>query len=352
MRLIGAYVSRTVAAAILLVLAVILGLDVIAAVIDQLQDLEGSYTFINALAYVGLSLPARIHEYLPLVALVGCLAGLGALAGTSELVAMRGAGTSVLRLSWFAIKPALWLTLVGLIIAEFVAPKSQQLADSYRAMALRDASVVSEFGLWHREGTHYMHFDAVQPNGVLYGVTIYRFDDQRRLQRSLFAARASYQERHWWLEDGRETRFLADRTEVENFQGRRWETRLTPELLNLLVLRAEDLPISGLWRYADYLHRQGLNADEYRLAFWNKLLQPFAIAGLVLLAVSCVFGPLRQSTMGYRIFVGVLIGVVFRTSQDMLGPASLVYSFPPVLAAALPALISAIAGILLLRRAA
>lgn len=348
----GAYVTRTVGGALLLVLLVILGLDVIAAVIDQMEDLQGNYTFASALTYVALSIPARLYEYLPFVALVGCLAGLGVLAGSSELIAMRAAGVSVLRLSGFAVRPALWLTIVGLVIAEFVAPRTQQLADSYRAMALRDQSGASEFGLWHREGDRFMHFDAVKPNGVLYGVTVYQFDAQRRLQHSLMAARATWQGSDWWLEEGRETLFGDETTRTETFQGRRWHIELTPELLNLVVLQASDLPISGLYAYAQYLAGQGLNAGEYRLAFWTKLLQPLSIAGLVLLAVSFIFGPLRQATMGYRIFIGVLIGVVFNTSQDMLGPASLVYGFPPLLAAALPALASGAVGIWLLRQAA
>lgn len=351
MRRLNQYVTRTVAAAILLVLIVILGLDLIAAVIDQMEDLRGNYTFTVALQYVLLSLPARVYPYLPFAALVGCLAGLGALAGSSELVAMRSAGVSVFRLSWFALKPALWLTLLGLLLAEFIAPKSQQIAESYRSMALqREASAVSEYGLWHREGNRFMHFNAVQPNGVLYGVTVYQFDEQRRLVRSLYADRASYQQDQWLLEDGRETRFDEQRALAEEFRSRSWQTELTPQLLNLLVLSAEDLPLSGLWRYAEYLRAQGINAGEYQLAFWNRLLQPLAIAGLVLLAISFVFGPLRQSTMGFRIFVGVLVGVVFRTSQDMLGPASLVYGFSPLLAALSPALLSAAVGLWLLRR--
>lgn len=352
----GRYVTRTVTAAILLVLLVILGLDVIAAVIDESEDLRGAYDFQAALVYVGLSVPSRVHEYLPFAALVGCLAGLGALASTSELVAMRVAGASVLRLTWFALKPALWLTLLGLLIAEFVAPKSQQLADNYRAMALQDESLaVSEYGLWHREGNRFMHFNAVQPNGVLYGVTVYEFtggEGMGLMRRSFYAERASYVQGRWLLEDVRETRFGAQGSAVSTTGSRAWDTDLTPQLLNLLVLRAEDLPLSGLWRYAGYLRDQGLNAGEYRLAFWSKLLQPLAIAGLVLLAISCVFGPLRQSTMGFRVFVGVLIGVVFRTSQDMLGPASLVYGFSPLVAALVPALVSGAVGIALLRRAA
>jgi lipopolysaccharide export system permease protein len=54
--------------------------------------------------------------------------------------------------------------------------------------------------------------------------------------------------------------------------------------------------------------------------------------------------------MGYRVFVGVLIGVVFRVSQDMLGPASLVFGFAPVLASAVPIALSVVAGVLILRR--
>src|SRR5690625_7378576 len=48
----GGYVARTVGGALLLVMLVILGLDVIAAVVDQLDDLQGGYTFVHALTYV------------------------------------------------------------------------------------------------------------------------------------------------------------------------------------------------------------------------------------------------------------------------------------------------------------
>jgi len=347
----GGYVARTVGGALLLVMLVILGLDVIAAVVDQLDDLQGGYTFVHALTYVGLSVPARLYEYLPFVALVGCLAGLGALAGSSELVAMRAAGMSVLRLSAHAIHPALWLTLLGLVVAEFVAPHTQQLADSYRAQALREVASRVETGLWHREGQHFIHFDAVQPDGELYGITVYRFDERRRLESSLVAARASWQEDRWELRDGREARFGDAEVRVERFDRQPWEVALTPELLRLVLLDPTDLPISGLHRYAGYLAAQGLDDSEYRLVLWTRLLQPLAIMGLVLLAVSFVFGPLREATMGYRVFVGVLVGVVFNTSQDMLGPASLVFGFPPLLAALLPALVSGGAGLVLLRRA-
>jgi len=72
---------------------------------------------------------------------------------------------------------------------------------------------------------------------------------------------------------------------------------------------------------------------------------------LVLVAVSFIFGPLRDGTLGFRIFAGVLVGIAFRTSQDLLGPASLVFGFAPVYAALLPLLGCMLGGLLLLWRA-
>jgi lipopolysaccharide export system permease protein len=115
-------------------------------------------------------------------------------------------------------------------------------------------------------------------------------------------------------------------------------------------VKPEDLSVSGLWSFGNYLKDQGLSAGEYLLAFWNKVLQPLGTASLVLIAISFVFGPLREVTMGFRVFVGVMIGIIFRTSQDMLGPASLVFGFQPIIAVLVPILICAAIGMLLIRR--
>ena len=73
------YIGSTVIGAILLVLFLIVGLDVVSAIIDQLGDLRGDYDFMQSIIYVGLTIPGRIHEYIPLAALVGCLVAMGML---------------------------------------------------------------------------------------------------------------------------------------------------------------------------------------------------------------------------------------------------------------------------------
>ncbi|EPM72744.1 membrane protein, partial [Pseudomonas syringae pv. actinidiae ICMP 18804] len=52
-----------------------------------------------------------------------------------------------------------------------------------------------------------------------------------------------------------------------------------------------------------------------------------------------------------RVFTGVVVGFTFRIIQDLLGPSSLLFGFPPLLAVLIPAAACAFAGLYLLRRA-
>lgn len=352
MRKLDGYIGRSVFVAILAVLGIILGLATLFALIDELGDLTDTYTLGNAAWYVLLTAPRRLYELLPMSALIGCLIGLGSLASSSELTIMRAAGVSVSRIVWAVMKPMLVLMVAGVLIGEYVAPPAEDQAQASRSLAQGGGDAQSgKHGLWHRQGNEYIHINTVQPNGLLYGVTRYEFDDQRHLLESSFARKAVYDQDHWQLSEVTTTLFKGDHTEVVPADTLRWDVALTPQLLSTVVMAPESLSITGLWDYIHYLTAQGLNNGKYWLAFWTKVLQPLVTAALVLMAISFIFGPLRSVTLGQRVFTGVLVGFVFRIAQDLLGPSSLVFGFPPLLAVALPAAVCAVAGAWLLRRA-
>jgi lipopolysaccharide export system permease protein len=210
----------------------------------------------------------------------------------------------------------------------------------------------SSSGLWNREGNQFMHANAVFPGGVLYGVTRYQFNDDREIEEASFASRATFNssERYWIEENVSVTRFLGDRTERDKLITRRWDSELTPNVLMLNILPADSLSIESLYNYIAFLELQNIDTASYEVALWRKVLQPLIIVGLVLLGISFVFGPLRDSTMGFRIFIGVVFGISFRIFQDMLGPLSVVFQFPPLLAVLVPILFCVLVGLFLLRR--
>ncbi|MDP3846897.1 MAG: LPS export ABC transporter permease LptG [Pseudomonas sp.] len=346
------YIGTSVFFAILAVLGIIVGLALLFAYIDELGDVGESYGLLEAAIWVLLTVPRRIYEMLPMAALIGCLIGLGNLASNSELTVMRAAGVSVGRIVWAVMKPMLVLMLLGILIGEYVAPWSENMAQANRAMAQGGGEAqTAKRGLWHRQGDEFVHINAVQPNGVLLGVTRYQFDSQRNLLAASFARRALYQGDHWQLEDVATTKLHEQSSEVVQTPSERWSVELSPQLLGTVVLEPEALSMTGLWSYIHYLAEQGLANGRYWLAFWTKVLQPLVTAALVLMAISFIFGPLRSVTLGQRVFTGVLVGFVFKIAQDLLGPSSLVFGFPPVLAVLIPATVCGIAGVWLLRRA-
>lgn len=127
------YIGVTVFVAILAVLGVILGLALLFAFIDELNDISASYGIGDALRFIFLTAPRRAYDMLPMAALIGCLVGLGTLASNSELTIMRATGVSLSRIVWAVMKPMLVLMLAGILVGEYVAPWTENIAQSERA---------------------------------------------------------------------------------------------------------------------------------------------------------------------------------------------------------------------------
>ena len=349
MRKITRYISITVFNAIALTLLVFLSLFFIFSLIEQLNSLRGDYTAFEAFIYVLLRIPFNLNILIPFSCLIGCLAGLGALATSSELVTIRAAGVSTKRIVWMALRPAILFMVLQFCLGEFVSPYTEQMAVNRKAIAVGH-SVKSQQKLWNHETNEFMHFDAVLPSGVVYGLSRYQLNDDYQLTSASFTKQAVYQGDHWQEEDVAITHIEKDTTRVEKMVSRRWDTHLTPDLLNVLVLDPDNLSIRSLYYYTNYLHEQKIENNDYSLAFWKRALEPLATASLVLIAISFVFGPLRSVTMGQRVFTGVMFGIVFFVAQRFFGPSSIVFGFSPLLAVLSPICICIFIGLWLIRK--
>ena len=347
------YIARSVLLATLVVVLVIVGLDAIFSLVDELNQLKGDYQFMDALLFMFIRLPRRIYEYLPMACLIGCLAGLGSLAASSELTVMRAAGISVARITMAVIKPMLILMLMNMAIAEYVVPPLERIAQASKAVAMGKGDTLSNKGkgYWHREGNTFMRFSAIEPGGVLHGVTLFEFSEGRELQRIVGAEEAVYSDGGWQMENITEMTITAEETRKEHRDSLRWDVALTPESLSVVMVQPRDMSVSALYNYTRYLEQQGLNADNYLLSFWRKVTQPLGTFALVILGISFIFGPLRSVTPGYRIFSGILVGLVYKYAEELLAPASIVFGFAPVWASIGPILACFFAGAVMLRRA-
>ncbi len=360
MNILDVYIGRVVAVTTLLAVLGLVGVLTLFTFLEQLEDMVNSYGVAAVGRFVFYSIPRMFHETIPYSALIGAISGLGILAGRSELIVMRASGMSTWSIALSAMKPALVLVTLGLLVGEYVLPGAERVAriDRERAMSEGD-EITPKFGFWFREGNSFMHFNEVGQGGVLGGINQFIFDDQEplRLRRILYAKRAVYHDigdgkNYWLLESVVETRLEEDHSQARTLPGYQWHSGLTPEFLSTEILVQPDkMSISELRAKIAFMKDEGLSSGKFELGLWAKIFQPLATIGLVLVAISFVFGPLREATTGMRVVSGLMIGVAFKFLLDLLSPASLVYGFPPMIAILVPIALCYLAGLALVRRA-
>jgi lipopolysaccharide export system permease protein len=368
MTLIDSCIRKRVLLAMLVVISLVLSIDVVFALVEELGDSENAYTSAQALLYVLKTLPSRVFQLLPFTALGGSLIGLGVMASHNELIVIQSAGVSTWRLVWAVLKPAFVVMIAGLVLGEYIAPSLQQSAQSSKAVLRSGVQAIDAGqGSWRRIGDEFVHVNAIAPGGEsLYGVSRYRLTGVEpesavsKLKAGIglasisFAQSAQYIDAaeggYWRLENVSETRFLADSVVTAQRESEDWLVDLSPELLAVLLVAPDRQSISGLYNFARFFESQGLDSDRYMLSFWGKLLQPLATLALVLLAVSFIFGPLREATMGFRVFVAIGVGLLFTILQKLLEPASLLFGINPLFAVLLPIVSCAALGIVSMLR--
>lgn len=346
------YIAATVLKAVGGVLACLLALMTLFTAADELRDQTPGYGAQLALLYVLYSTPRRLCEVAPYGVFVGALVGLGLLAGREELTVLRAAGVSVMRLFASVAAPSLLLLVGSLGVGEFVAPRGEALASTLKLQVLRGRggdAIAGEH--WHREGGLYTYVDGYAADGSLLGIQQYELGDDGQLVFSRRAARAVHLaadegDGNWLLHDVAETRFpplrqastgVPPRTEIRRYETLPWHTEAGPQRLGASALfDPAKLSLAALRLQISHLATEGLDATRYRVAFWRKALEPAAVLGLVLLAVGCVLGPLRETGMGARLAVGVAAGLAFKYLLDLLAPMSSVFGLPPWLGMALP----------------
>ena len=334
------YIGRAVLFGILAVILLLLVLLGFFEVISELDEVERGYTTGMAYLYVLMTLPRYTYEIFPVATLLGSLIGLGALAGNSELMAMRAAGVSIGRIVLSALKTGFVLLVLVVVVGEYLAPRAEQSAQRMKTEALSEQiALKTRYGFWSREGNTFINIRQILPNRMMADVYIYEYDDAQHLLRSAHANRAYYREGSWWLETVRRSEFTPERVTVSREGRIPWQTHLEPAVLDVMSVKPQMLAAWDLWRYIGFLKQNGQSATSFEIAFWGKLAAPLVTLVMVFLSVPFVFGSLRTVGIGQRIFVGAMMGIVFYLLNRAFSYLAVVYSFNALFASFFPVLL-------------
>lgn len=337
MSLLSQYLMRTILASTALVLVVLLAIAGLFEFIAELDDIQGDYQTPQAILYTILRLPNLAFEMLPVAVLIGSLLGLGALAGSSEIIVMRSAGLSVGRLAGMvALSGAVLLVATGLI-GEFIGPPLDFYARDMRMEARYQKDDDLGQSAWVKDGPVYLHLQRINSEFEFGTIYLFRFNQDNELASIAQAENSGIDEQdNWILENLRETRFQDDGVQVVQSSVAVESFEVNSELLGSSLVKPLSLSARGLLLYIDYLKRNNLDASQYESEIWNRASRTLTVLVMPILALAFVFGSLRSGGAGGRLVIGVVIGLAYYLASETLANSGQVFNLNPIVVNWLP----------------
>jgi len=356
-------VDRLIASSVLgmlvIVWIILVGFDTLSQFLRQLGDVgKDGYSMADAIIFIAWTVPRRMYQWFGSAALIGGLLGLGGLATSGELTALRAAGMSKLRVVQSVVVMLAILTGAVMLMGETVAPYGAQRAQAMQLrMHSQQLGMTTGSGLWARDGNNFINAKAVlarhehgKVHVQLADVRIFSLDDNGELTKFVHAKGAVNEGGHWTLEDARVSTLDEQGVHSGVDASKAWSTNLDAGVLKQSVIHPEYLSMSDLLRNMRYLEHNNQNPIVYAKAFWEHALYPVNVLVLVLCALPFAFGALRSGGLGKRLFIGVVLALAWYFLQQGLTNMGIVYGAPAWLADLLPALVLAIAATVYFRR--
>jgi lipopolysaccharide export system permease protein len=342
MKLFARYLSGQVLAASSFILLALLVLFAFFDVIQEVGNLgRNSYGLGQVAVVVLLNIPGHLYEIMPVAVLIGTLFALSRLVGNSEYAVMRVSGLSNWRVAGYFTVIGVLLSILVLVLGEYVAPWSEQAAQRYKLSATHSV-VAQQFrsGLWVKDHNTFVNVREVMPDNTLRGIEIYGFETDGQLGWIRDADQASWRsDQSWDLQHVLETRFDADGIHAARSAHQNWQSVLTPDILSVLLIAPEKMSARTLSRYVTHLKENGQKATRYELALWSKFISPFVIPIMMLIAMPFAIQGPRASGTSSKIFIGILVGLGFHLLSRLFGQLGLLNDWPVVVVSVLPLLI-------------
>jgi lipopolysaccharide export system permease protein len=345
------YLARQIYAATAFVLVGFLGLFAFFDLIRELADLgKVEYQLRQVFTFVLLSVPTHAYELFPVVVLIGTLYVLAHLASNSEYTVMRASGLSPRRAAVMLVKIGLAFVVLTFVIGEWVAPWAEEQAQKVKLRAM--SSMIGQdlqSGLWFKDEGSFINVREARQTNSLAGVRIYDFDAEYRLHRITLAARGDYADKGvWQLHEVVRTTFTPQGPRTESHPALEWHSRVTPDMLDALIVRPERMSAWALHKYTEHLAGNKQKTERYEIAMWKKVFYPAAALVMMALALPFAYMHARAGMVGLKVFLGIMLGIFFHMLNSLFAHIGLLQNWPPLSAAVVPSLAFLSAAILMM----
>lgn len=390
--LLDRHIAREVLLGIGLVFALLATVFLLGDLIEEMEDIgRARYEYVDAISVALLRAPQRAYELLPVATLIGALLGLGWLAQSGEITAMRAAGASRLRLTRAVMQAGLIVIIAGFVSGEWLVPRTERIAHEWRVGALTGSPADAARGgagnaFWGRDEDGFVLLGRIPSERRLHDIRMFELDGEGRLASASHANSARRFEDvngatgdtssddpdtgTWRLEEIETSRFRHSAPEdgaeegngvapptvdAESIAERAWELPASAARLARLARRGEPPEwhsLAELAAQAKFLRESGLRAAEHEAVLWSRIVAPFGTAAMLFAALALMLGPLRLTPPRLRLAMGAMLGIGFHIVRNVAIESGVVYEWSAPLPALAPIAALVLLGAWWLRRRA
>jgi len=287
--------------------------------------------------YVMLRMPSLAETVAPLATLLGALTAMVGMATTSEILAMRAAGRSVLSLVGGLVGVGLGLAVCLFLFSEFVVVPANSQMQEWRDAGFKTGEQPPKSGenSWIMEGKTIIRVGSVMRDGtVLNDVRLFKQDDAGNISDILGIRLAIWENNTWSTFEI--TRLGGRDPAQRDTAPPTWDTQLKPEHFVRFANHPNELSLNALQQYIGTVAIGSRPAYFYDTWLQQKIAGPIVLALMPLLAAIAAFAHHRQGSSVVTIVWGITIGFAFVVIDNIVLAMGQFGSLPPVLAAWLP----------------
>jgi lipopolysaccharide export system permease protein len=295
--------------------------------------------------YVMLRLPSLVETVAPLAALLGALTAMVGMATTSESLAMRAAGRSVLSLVGGLVTVGFALSVLLFAFSETVVVSANAQLEDWRDAGFKsDGQVESSENSWIMEGNTIIRVGHVMRDGtVLNDVRLFKQDKDGNINDILSIRLALWENERWTTFD---IKRLGGKVAGENETvPTAWDTQLKPEHFVRFANHPNELSLNALQEYIGNVAIGSRPAYFYDTWLQQKIAGPIVLALMPLLAAIAAFAHHRRGSSVVYVVWGVTIGFSFVVIDNIILAMGQFGSLPPMVAAWLPIALFATFGL-------
>jgi lipopolysaccharide export system permease protein len=365
MKTVRKLIYREVITSVFLVALGFLSLFLFFDLVDELPSIGKSsplggedhvYLLRHAMLYVGLQIPNRLYELLPISVLIGTIFVMARLAQSSEFTILRTSGLG----PWKALRLLLALGVVFVVVSfalgDYLAPVADRGAQLLKAK-YKGRITIGQTGAWLKEQQTYsntvVNVRALTSNNEMQGIRIFEFDNKGLVVSMTDAESAQFGENSSWVlnkitrtdfqirpsTDGINQAVESANVSIRREAEMRWTTDISAEMVSVALLKPDRMATYDLFNYVQHLKANGQSAQRYEIEFWKKVFYPLSCLVMVFLALPFAYLHFRSGSVTSYVFGGVMIGISFFLLNNVFGYIGNLQSWQPWLAAATPGLI-------------